>query len=624
MQGLNMVLFEPEATWKHPKFPNLSSAKKISIDVETKDPLLTTKGSGVIRKDGYPVGISLASDTGFKGYFPIEHFAGGNMDKEQVINFFKDLLARPDLMIVGAHLQYDLEWLKFLGIGAKGGFWDIQLAEPLIDEEQKSYSLDALAKKYLGISKSETLLDEAAAAYGVHPKNDLWKLHAKYVGKYAEDDAMLPLQIMEHQWKEMKKQNLFLIYDLEWQLIPILLEMRFKGVRVDLEKADKYSKEWKIKEEKLRMSLKKEIGYDIDVFSPQALERYCSLKGIEHPRTEKGNASFDKIFLTQSENPFFNKIREIRSINRLRKTYVDELIFGNEINGRLHCEFTQMRRDEGGTRTGRFASKNPNLQQVPSRDKVLAPIIRSLFLPETKELWAKLDYSQQEPRILTHYGFITKLRGADKVRNAYLRDKQTDFYTLVSKESGLERKPAKDLTLGICYAEGKDKIAHDLGVSVDEAMRLKDVFNAANPFIKELSDMAMNRAQKVGYITTILGRRRHFDFWEPDRNSGQYGVFIKGLQQAQETYPKVKLQRAFAYKALNALIQGSSADMTKQAMVIIYKELGKIPMLTVHDELDYSVTDSFEATSLQYRMENCIEELTVPMWAELSLGKHWK
>ncbi len=622
--SINMVLFEPDSLWVPKPFPDLSSAKRIAIDVETKDPLLNVKGPGTFRKDSFIVGIALASDTGFSGYFPIRHQLGGNGDVYNTIFYFQELLARTDLEVIGANIKYDLEKLRAEDIWVKGKLRDIQLAEALLDEESPhGYSLEALSRKHLGIGKDEKLLREAAASYGINPKAELWKLHAKYVGTYAEADAKETLDIYNKQCALLTSNNLWGIYDLECALIEILVAMRFQGVKVDLEKANTYSAEWKKKEEDLRLALKRDVGYDIDLWSNTGLARYCDLKGYHYPRTEKGNPSFDKLFLTQSENPFFNKVREIRSINRLRTTYVDELIFGEQINGRIHCEFDQMRRDDGGTRTGRFSSKNPNLQQIPSRDKQLAPKIRSLFIPEDGELWAKLDYSQQEPRVLTHYGFITGLRGASEVRDTYINNKQTDFYTLVSKTSGLERKPAKDLTLGICYGEGIDKIARDIGVSVDDAKHLKDVFNKANPFIKELSDMVMDRVLKTGVVKTLLGRHRHFDNWEPTypNNKGMFPV--RGQEKAKAAWPQFKIQRAYAYKGLNALIQGSSADMTKAAMVQIYKELKRIPLLTVHDELDYSVPSEVEATSIQYRMENCVD-ITVPMYAELSLGRHWK
>jgi DNA polymerase I-like protein with 3'-5' exonuclease and polymerase domains len=210
------------------------------------------------------------------------------------------------------------------------------------------------------------------------------------------------------------------------------------------------------------------------------------------------------------------------------------------------------------------------------------------------------------------------------MRDAYLNDKTTDFYKLVSAEANLERIPAKVVSLGLMYGEGKEKLARDLGVSVDRAMQIKETFSNANPFIAMMAELAMARAENNGYIKTILGRRRRFDLWEPKwgRNS-EYEPPLPMEAAHGKWEGKVPLKRAYTYKALNALIQGSAADMTKAAMVLVYKEMGKIPLLTVHDELDYSIGGEKDAALIQFRMENCVN-LTIPINAEPYIGKHWK
>jgi DNA polymerase I-like protein with 3'-5' exonuclease and polymerase domains len=258
---------------------------------------------------------------------------------------------------------------------------------------------------------------------------------------------------------------------------------------------------------------------------------------------------------------------------------------------------------------------------------VIAKLIRALFVPDPGEKWAKLDYSQQELRVLTHYAYLLKLRGATEMRQMYLDDKKTDFHMVTARISGLERKPAKDLGFGICYGEGKDKMARDLGKTLDEAIEILTKFNEAVPFITKLSEKVMERADRLGYITTLLGRHRHFDWWEP---VDAYQMKRRGMpceprkiSAAKAEWPEKRLKRAYTHKALNALIQGSSADMTKQAMLIVWKETGHIPLMQVHDELNYSVVDNVEATKIQYRMENAVE-CTVPILADLHLGEHWK
>jgi len=622
MTGINLTLFEPVSDWKPElKFPSLEGVRSMAIDLETKDPNIEDKGPGSIRKDGYPVGVSIATNTGFKAYYPFAHELGGNLPKENVLNFLREIAGRTDIEKVGANFVYDLEWLRFMGITLKGQLRDVQIAESLIDEESlQGYSLSALGLKYLGHKKNEELLNLAASAYGVHPKNDMWRLHSKYVGPYAQADAAMTLAIYDKQQDVLTSEGIWSVFNMECELIPIVLEMRLKGVRVDLDAAEILRKELKKEEESVLHAIFAETGFNVNVRSSDHIERVCRKFGYEYSRTEKGNPSFDKNFLKNSDNSFFRKVLQARNLNTLRCNFIEETIFGNHVNGRIHAEFHQTRSDQDGTRTGRFAVSNPNLQQIPSRHE-MAHKIRALFVPNHGEKWAKLDYSQQEPRILTHYGVLMKLLGADKIRDAYLADKKTDFYPLVAKAAGLPRKPAKDLTLGICYGEGKDKISRDLGFTMEKSMEVLKIFNEANPFIKQLSDICMELAEKRGYIKTLLGRKRRFNLWELKRKD--YHSYPLPLNKAREKYPSAPLKRAYTYKALNALIQGSAADMTKAAMIQNFKQHGEIPLLTVHDELDHSVTCEEQALKIQHVMENCVQ-VTVPIYAELELGDHWK
>lgn len=631
--AINMVLWEPQSNWVPSlKFPALTGVKRYSVDVETRDPNVNTMGPGNIRKDGYPVGFSLALDTGFSNYYPFRHELGGNLPKEPVVSFFSDLLSRTDLEVVFANGGYDLGWLDFEGIKVCSPMRDVQLAEPLLDEEAvKGYNLNALCKKYLGKLKNEELLQLAAEAYSTekkakdtNTKEYLWLLHSKYVGPYATSDAEDTLYIHEKQMIELDKQGLIPLYNLECELMPIVHLMRQQGVRVDIDAAEKLAAELKVEETRAYKLLVSEIGWNIDVNSPQSIAKACGILGLPIPRTLKGNPSFDKVFLRNSDNKFFKQIQNIRNIRNLRSTFIEGIILHSQIRGRIHAEFNQLRKDDGGTASGRFSSQNPNLQQIPSRDKKIAPKIRSLFLPNEGEKWAKEDYSQQEPRLLVHYAYLMGFQGAGVMRDAYLNDKQTDFYTLLSKLADIDRSPAKIVTLAICYGEGKDKLARDLGISIAKAIALKEHLNQSNPYIQKMADEAMNQADRRGYIRTILGRRSRFNLWEPYNNYGDKAELPLPIDQANQKWlGKTKLRRAYCYKALNRIIQGSAADMTKAAMVQIYRELRRVPLLQVHDELDYSVPGIFEATQIQYRMENALDT-KVPMYVDLHLGPHWK
>jgi DNA polymerase I-like protein with 3'-5' exonuclease and polymerase domains len=322
-----------------------------------------------------------------------------------------------------------------------------------------------------------------------------------------------------------------------------------------------------------------------------------------------------------AEDPVLNMVGEARKLNRHKEIYLDKLFFKFSHNGRIHPIYNQAKMDEGGTITGRFTCKQPNLQQIPSRELKYAEIIRSLVIPEEGEQLGKYDYSQQEPRLLVHFSDLLKLEGASKVRQKYLDNPESDYYMLVAAEAHLKRKPAKDLTLGICYGEGIYKIAQDLGVEVEEAKQISEVFNTANPYILELSRIVQKKVKERGYVKTLSGRRRHFTLWEPAFMRNQRPQPVRH-EAAKAAWPMATLQRAYTYKGLNALIQGSAADMTKYAMLKIWEEERKFPLLQVHDELVYSVDTVKRAERFKKHMETAVK-LQVPLIAELKLGKHW-
>lgn len=637
--GINLVLpgLGPETEWTPPtEFPNLSGIGRLGLDIETCDPRLTTHGPGAQREEGFITGISVAClpcdryPKGGKWYFPVAHQAGGNLNPDDVFTWLKTL-DKP-IEWVGANFGYDLEWLDSYGVCLKGKMIDVQVAEALIDEESPSFSLNALCNKYLARGKTEDLLKAAADAYGVDPKKEMWKLPSYYVGPYAEADAMDVLEIYEKQTVIHQQEKLTKVFNLECEVLPLLVKMRKLGVRVDVVKAKASSSIWGDQIKSLQKSLDNEHNMHINVNSPKDLEKVAIMAGITYPKTEKGNPSFDKNFLKRSTNGSMKTIAKIRNMKKLKADFVDKLIIGHSHRGRIYSVFNQTARDDSdgariGTATGRFSCTKPNLQQVPSRDPILAPIIRGFFIADAKKKWAKLDYSQQEPRILVHYANLMGFEGAADAAEAYRNDKSMDYYQYVADKAGLERKPAKDLTLGIFYGEGKRKIAIDLGMSVEEAMALRAGFEKTNPYVKDIYEEAMKIAKKRGYITTILGRHRHFWMWEPVdtwamRDEGKDVMAVR-LDEAKKKWPDHKLQRAYAYKALNAVIQGSAADMTKAAMLKVYNEMGLIPHMQVHDELNYSVESEGQAQEIKHWMENCCD-LTVPMLADLDYGDTWK
>jgi DNA polymerase-1 len=600
----------------------------LGVDLETRDPRLLSHGPGGLRRDGDVVGVSLSTGKD-SWYFPFGHLGGGNMDREVTIRFLKETLERPNLWLIGANLQYELEWLDYLGIEPKGKLIDIQVAEALLDEErERDFTLGTLCQDYLGEGKDETLLREAASAYGVDPKSELWKLPSQYVGAYGEFDAKAPVLIFERQLERMRADDLLPIFELESKLLPLLWYMRKQGIPVDLEGAKCLTEELRVEEENIRMDFFKLYGFHIDEWSGKQIEGLCQRLKINFPHTPKGNASFTGDWLSESTEKPLRMIADIRELNRLRTTFIDGWIFGHVgKDGRVHPQWKQLMSDEGGTRTGRMAASNPNPQQVPSRNEKLAPRLRALFIPPEGQRWAKKDYSQQEPRILVHFAYLCKMAGADAVRLAYINNKEMDIYKHLAEAAGISRRNAKDLTLGRMYGMGKAKMATKLGIGLEEADRILAGFDKSVPFVKEIADECTRLAQSRGWIKTLCGRKRHFNYWEPTDsfNMRKQGLDTRPLERkaAEAKWPTMRLQRANAHKALNSLIQGSAADMTKACMLKIWEEHGKIPLMQVHDEVNYGVDSDAEAEELKHIAETCVE-MTVPIVAELSVGDHWK
>ena len=611
-------LFQPDSEWIPPeKIPNLSDATEIAIDLETCDPDLKTLGPGWPSGNGYVAGVALAVE-GWKGYFPMRHEnGGGNFDENIVKRQLKKILELPcDKIFHNA--SYDVGWLRRWGLEVKGRIIDTMIAAPLIDENRFRYSLNDLGKDYLNDKKSETLLYEAAGAWNVDAKSEMYKLPAMYVGPYAEQDADLTLRLWQFFKTELIKQELSSIFDLETRLFPCLLDMTWHGVRVDLEKADNIKKNMQAEEEKLLHQIKKDTGIDVEIWAAVSVAKAFDKKKIKYERTEKNKQpKFDKNFLTTHKHPLAKMIVKAREINKARTTFIDTIL-RHSVHSRIHANINQMRGDKGGTVTGRFSYSNPNLQQIPARNKEIGPLIRSIFVPDEGCTWGSFDYSQQEPRVLVHFASLTSggLKGADEVIESY-KTEDPDFHQAVADMAGIDRRTAKTINLGMMYGMGKGKLASSLGLDKHETEDLFQKFHTNVPFVKQLMEQATRKADHVGFLRTLLGRKCRFDLWEP-RAFGIHRALP--LWEAEKEYGR-DLKRAWTYKALNRLIQGSSADMTKKAMVDLYEE-GILSHIQVHDELNCSIESEEQAAKIKEIMEQTVE-LKVPLKVDMELGPSW-
>ena len=597
-------------------FPDLSGYDEIAIDLETRDPGIKDTGPGYIRKHGEVVGIAVAVD-GWCGYYPIAHETPPNMDKAIVTKWIKKQCSYEDKNYIFHNAFYDVGWLKAMGVDIKGKIIDTLIAAPLVDENRFRFDLNTLSKDYLQESKSETQLYEAAKMWGLDPKGEMWKLPASHVGEYAEQDAAVTLKLWHHLRGEIQKQNLVNIFELETDLFPVLFEMKQRGVRVDLEKAEGIKNDLLSKEKKLLTSIKKLTNQDVEVWAAASVAKAFDALKIKYDRTPTGQPKFDKNFLSTHDSPLAKMVVECREINKARTTFI-ESITKHSYRGRIHAEIHQMRSDQGGTVTGRFSYSNPNLQQIPARHAILGPLIRSIFIPEKDCEWGIFDYSQQEPRLVVHYAGMKHFTGADRFVDSYQEDETTDFHTMVSEMADIPRKQAKTINLGLFYGMGKGKLMSQLGVNLETASELLAAYNQRVPFVKQLMNDTMHKAGKKGYLSTLEGRKCRFDQWEPTNEWGQKSL---PLAEAQQQYGEHMIKRAWTYKALNRLIQGSAADQTKKAMLELSKE-GYLAHIQVHDELDFSVASDADKIKIKDIMENCVE-LSVPSKVDVECGDNW-
>ena len=582
-----------------PEFPDLTKYPQIAIDLETCDPNLMTMGPGWARKDGFIVGIAVAAGDN-AWYFPIRHENGHNMDPKMTLKWLRKQMATPHIDKLMHNATYDAGWLLAEGVEVQGRIIDTMVAATLVDENRFSYSLNNLGRDYIDMRKDEKMLRAAAKDWGIDPKADMWRLPPSYVGAYAEQDAFMTMKLWDRLKTEITSQELTHIFDLETSLIPLMVQMRANGVRVDIDKADIAKKGLQEKVAELKADIKHKTGVAIEPWAADSVRQVFEALNLSYPKTDAGAASFTKQYLNAHPHEVCQQIVKLREFDKADSTFIDSILRHSH-KGRIHTEFHQLRSDDGGTVTGRFSSSNPNLQQIPARDPDIKKLIRGLFIPEEGQMWGSFDYSSQEPRLLVHFAasMPDNMRSpvVDTIVEEYHKG-DVDLHQMVADIAGITRKQAKVVNLGIMYGMGVGKLAAQLGVSNEEAKSIIEEHRDKVPFVKQLATAASSQGEKHGQIRTILGRKCRFHLWEPTT----YGYNKPmPLEDARKEYGG-SLRRAFTYKALNKLIQGSAADQTKKAMADCFAE-GLVPMLTVHDELCFSVENEEQSAKIKEIME---------------------
>lgn len=584
-------------------------------------------------RNGHVAGfaLGLAKGQNVKNiYLPIGHLEGSeNLDKDQVTSYVREICAL-NIPKIFHNSLYDLGWLSSLDIKVEGRIIDTMYAAALLDENRYSFGLDILGKEWLGEGKDEEELVKAAniLGYGKDIKGSMWKMPPRYVGAYAEQDAGVTHKLWEYEQARLVKEDLTDLMDLEMSLVPLLLEQRRRGVRVDVDRAEQLRNEMKRKKEDLLEEVYHKFGGRCDPYNAKQIARICDKQNIPYSRTPTGLPSFTKEWLETHPHEFPRMIREARKIDKTISTFFEGMILDHVHKGRIHAEAHPLKSDDGGTVSGRFSYSNPNLQQTTARDPVYGPMVRSLFLPEDGCLWGALDYSSQEPRLTVHYAYLTKQRGAAEAVAAFKENPRLDYHQMVADLAGIERGHAKIINLALAYGMGQVKLCLDLGLPLEtledgrqiagpEGRALLDKYHECVPFVKGLMSKCTRIAADRGYVRTLLGRRCRFDSWEP--TMGRKPA-VRGRAAASNAFDG-PIKRAFTHKALNRLIQGSAADMTKKAMQGLWAE-GVVPMISMHDELDISVPDETHGRKCVEIMEHCVE-ISVPQVIDAEFGFNW-
>lgn len=615
------------------QFPSLEGQGAIAIDLETCDPELKSRGSGAHR-GSYIAGIAVGTEAGFRKYYPIAHENDpDNLDKGAVLGWLKEQLKWP-VPKIGANLLYDLGFLSEVNIKPAGPFYDIQVAEPLLDENRFVYNLDSLGKDYLGEGKKDEALEDFIKKNisKKDPKSFIYRAPSRIAGPYAIGDVDLPLRIFAKQKIKLEQENLWDLFILESKLIPMLLAMRQRGIRVDLAAAESMLGRMTTQQSEIEAEIKRQSGIEPQIWAADNLSKIFDYLNIKYPLTAKTKKpSFTAAWLEIQEHPIAKMIIEARRLDKMRGTFLQGCILDGHYNGRIHCQFNQLKSDDGGAVSGRFSSSKPNLQFIPVRTDE-GKLMRAMFLADEGQLFWKEDYNQIEYRLIAHDAAASKFPGAQSVVDEYTNNPLADFHQIVAKmvfgegASKQDRTKAKTINFGLAYGEGVDKLSHQLNMTKAEAETLLEEYHRRAPFIRPLSKGCMSLAAKEGVITTILGRKRRFNSWSIRKRQPDGSVKNVILRQRV-----AGAQRAFTHKALNARTQGSAADIMKKAMVDTWESgvcdvLGA-PQLTVHDELCGSAPDTKvgrEAVEeLRQVMQNTIK-LLVPLKVDGGVGPNWR
>jgi len=556
--------------------------------------------------------------------------------------------------------MYDVCWIRAVtGMMIKGRIVDTMIAASVIDENRFKYSLDALSKDYLNEEKYKYDLQQKTLEWSggtvKDPMTNMHKLPASIVKEYAKQDVNLTYKLWKLFDKKIdevlytkddgEQKTCRQIFELETKLFLCLVDMKFKGVRIDVAKAILFGRHLKKRRDQIIKAIESITTIKVDIWAAASIKKLLDHLCIkDYKVTPKSKMpQLPKDYLRTHNNKCLRMIAKAREYDKAVNTFIDGLLeYVHE--GRIHADINQIRSDTGGTVTGRFSMSNPNLQQIPAKGYIGGKM-RELFIPEDSCKWGSFDYSQQEPRIVVHYAIKLGLAGTESLKDEFDKD-DADFHQIVADMANISRKQAKTINLGLFYGMGKIKLQRELGLDQRQAKELFNEYHGRVPFVRQLSQELIAFAKQNKLLFTLHDRFCRFDRWEttnkewnPETNRfNEVPLYTK--EQAMEAFKAEMLDKykenkidanymdyferyytpAFTYKALNRLIQGSAADMTKKAMVDLH-EKGIIPHIQIHDELCFSITDH-EPELIKKTMEQTIP-LEVKNKVDFEFGPNW-
>lgn len=606
---------------------NLLEQAKAALELVRNEPVIAydTETSGVDWKRNQPVGYVITKSVNENYYIPVRHGGGGNLadpnvpplqtptDKspqhwfeKELAEAFRERIAK-GFLTIGHNLKFDKHFSANQGIDIGRNCEDTSINEPMLDEHQKSYSLESCAaRRGVTAKKGEELYQHMARLFGCKADRNsmehFWRLAGNdpIAVEYALGDGVTTLELREAQYpllieKDAQGNSMEFIHSVESRLIHTLFRMERRGWRVDEQYIDHLRKA--IEEEIEEARGKFPAGFNER--SPTDTRKAFENAGITNwPTTARGAPSFTEKFLKQSD--VGKAIMTIRQLSNLLSKFVDPLKDRHMFEGRVHANLNQLKSDDSGTISGRLSCSDPNLQAVTKRNKKLGPRFRRCFIADPGYDLYENDYSQCEPRLFGHYS------NEPALIKGYSANPPRDMHAVVADMLQVERDPtAKRMNMGILTGMQKKTFAEHMDWPLEKASKAFDDWFRGFPGIKTFQNKAKAAILSRGYVRTILGRFCRLD------------------------------DVRFAYKATSKIIQGGNADIIKLKLLLIdmwLEEMGDVAhlIMTIHDSIIFQAPKGPEGEAIAAKIMEIATDvqsapinLRLPFVMDSGKGDNW-